>query len=152
MNVQAVSPYATGLGPTPGVFTITRSGGSNAITLNYTITGTAVAGVNYAALPASVTFAANQTSTNLLVNVLTANPVTTAQTVVLTLATNSSYFLGYNSKAVVTLLPNSSLTNSVASPAGRYWRGSGSDPTYWSQVIPLDYETGTVYSNQNGNC
>ena len=151
MNVQAVAPYATGLGPTPGVFTITRSGGSNAFTLNYTVTGTAVAGVNYAALPSSVTFAANQTSTNLSVNVLTANPVTTAQTVVLTLTTNSNYFLGCNPQAVVTLLPNSSLTNSVASPAGRYWRGSGGDPTYWSQVIPLDYESGTIYSNLNGN-
>ena len=151
MNVQAVAPYATGLGPTPGVFTITRSGGSNAFTLNYTVTGTAVAGVNYAALPGSVTFAANQTSTNLSVNVLPANPVTTAQTVVLTLATNGNYFLGCNPQAVVTLLPSSSLTNSVASPSGRYWRGSGGDPTYWSQVIPLDYEGGMIYSNLNGN-
>jgi RHS repeat-associated protein len=152
MNVQATSPYATGLGPTPGVFTITRSGGSNAFTLNYTISGTAIAGSNYVALPVSVQFATNQTSTNLLVNVLTNLPLTSAQTVVLTLNNSSNYFLGYNPQDVVTLLPNSSLTNSVASPAGRYWRGSGSDPTYWSQVIPLDYESGTVYSNLNGNC
>jgi RHS repeat-associated protein len=151
MNVQAVSPYATRVGPTPGLFTITRSGGTNAFTLNYTITGTAIAGSNYVALPVSVQFATNQTSTNLSVNVLTNLPLTTAQTVVLTLAASSNYFLGYSPQAVVTLLPNSSLTNSVASPSGRYWRGSGSDPTYWSQVIPLDYETGTVYSNTNGN-
>ena len=151
MNVQAVSPYATGIGPTPGLFTITRSGGTNAFTLNYTVTGTAIAGSNYVALPVSVQFGTNQTSTNLSVNVLTNLPLTAAQTVVLTLNISSNYFLGYSPQAVVTLLPNSSLTNSVASPAGRYWRGSGSDPTYWSQVIPLDYETGTVYSNTNGN-
>jgi len=151
VNVQAVSPYATGAGPTPGLFTITCTGGTNAFTLNYTVTGTASAGTNYATLPASVQFATNQTSTNLSVYVLTNAPLTTAQTVVLTLTAGSNYFLGYNSQAVVTLLPNSSLTNSVASPAGRYWRGSGSDPTYWSQVIPLDYEGGTIYSNLNGN-
>jgi len=151
VNVQAVSPYATGVGPTPGVFTITRSGGTNAITVNYTLTGTAVSGVNYAALPASVTLATNQASTNLSVNVLTGNPVTSAQTVVLTLNGSSSYVLGNNPQAVVTLLPNSSATNSVATPAGRYWRGSGSDPTYWSLVVPLDYEAGVVYSNLNGN-
>ena len=51
---------------------------------------------------------------------------------VLTLSSNADYFLGANAQAVVTLLPASSATNSVASPAGRYWRGSGSDPTYWS--------------------
>jgi RHS repeat-associated protein len=152
MNVQATSPYAAVAGPTPGVFTITRNGGTNAFTLNYSVTGTATAGSSYTALPASVTFAANQTSTNLLVNVLTNTPLTAAQTVVLTLATNSNYFVGFDAQAVVTLLPNSSLTNSVASPTGRYWRGSGSDPTYWSQVVLLDYEKGTVYSNLNGNC
>ena len=147
MNVQAVSPYATGVGPTPGLFTITRTGGTNVFTLNYTVTGTAISGSNYVALPNSIQFATNQTSTNLSVYVLTNAPLTTAQTVVLTLTAGTNYFLGYNSQAVVTILPNSSLTNSVAAPAGRYWRGSGSDPTYWSQVIPMDYERGTVYSN-----
>jgi RHS repeat-associated protein len=151
MDVQATFPYAAGLGPTPGIFTITRNGGTNAFTLNYTVTGTAVAGSNYTSLPASVQFATNQTSTNLLVNVLTNNPLASAQTVVLTLTAGTNYFLGDNSQAVVTLLPDSSLTNSVNSPVGRYWRGSGSDPTYWSQVVPLDAEQGTIYSNLNGN-
>ena len=151
MDVYVTFPYAAAIGPTPGVFTITRNGGSNAFTLNYTITGTAVAGSNYTALPVSVQFGTNQISTNLLVNVLTNNPLTAAQTVVLTLTAGTNYFLGISSQGVVTLLPNSSLTNSVNSPVGRYWRGSGSDPTYWSQVIPLDAEQGTIYSNLNGN-
>jgi RHS repeat-associated protein len=152
INVQATSPYASLSGPTPGVFTITRNGGTNAVTVNYTISGTAISGSNYTALASSVTFASNQISTNLLVNALTNLPVTTAQTVVLSVSGSTNYFVGYGSQAVVTLLPNSSLTNAVTNPAGRYWRGSGSDPTYWSQVVPLDYEQGTVYSNVNGNC
>ena len=57
----------------------------------------------------------------------------------MSILTNALFMPGLITNAVVTLLPASSYTNSVASPAGRYWRGSGSDPTYWSQVVPLDY-------------
>jgi hypothetical protein len=99
-----------------------------------------------------VSIGASQTSTNLLVSLLTNLPLTSAQSVVLTVSASSNYFVGNHSQAVVTLLPSSALTNSVASPVGRYWRGNGSDPTYWSQVIPLDYEEGTIYSNSSGNC
>ena len=153
LNVFATAPYATSSGPVPGEFTVTRSGwASNSFTLNYTVTGTASAGTNYAALPAAVSFAVNQTSTNLLVNVLTNAPLTNAQTVVLTLTNSSAYFLGYSTQAEVTILPAGATTNSVPSPAGRYCRGSGANPTYWSQVIPMDAETGTVYSNLTGNC
>ena len=153
LNVWATGPFATSDGPTPGEFTITRGGSlSNAFNLSFTVTGTASAGTNYTALPSSIAFAANQTSTNLLVNVLTNTILTNAQTVVFTLNASNQYFLGYSTQAVVTILPTGAPTNSVASPVSRYWRGTGSDPTYWSQVIPLDAETGTVYSNLNGNC
>jgi len=135
-----------------GQFAFTRSGELNkAVTVNYTVTGTATSGVNYTALPASVTFAANQTTTNLNVTPTGSPILTNADTVVLTLNTSTNYFLGANSQGVVTILPNSDTTNSVPSPVGRYWRGSGSDPTYWSIVVPLDSETGTPYSNLYGN-
>ena len=151
--VTAASPsqYAYQNG-SAGQFTLTRSGELNkAVTVNYTVSGTATSGVNYTALPASVTFAINQTTTNLAVTPTSSPALTGAATVVLTLNTNASYFLGANSQALVTLLPNSDTTNSVTSPVGRYWRGSGSDPTYWSQVVPLEGETGTVYDNLYGN-
>ena len=153
INVTAASPsqYAYQNGPA-GQFTLIRSGELNkAVTVNYAIAGTATSGVNYTALPASVTFAVNQTSTNLTVTPTSSPTLTGAATVILSLNTNANYFLGANAQAVVTLLPNSDTTNSVASPAGRYWRGSGSDPTYWSQVVPLEGETGTVYDNLYGN-
>ena len=150
INVTASAAYALGTN-WPGQFTITRTGSAgHALTVNYVVNGTAQAGSGYAALPTAVTFATNQTSANLLVNAIV-NP-SAAQTVVLTLSSNANYFLGANAQAVVTLVPASSATNSVASPAGRYWRGSGSDPTYWSIVVPLDYETGTIYDNVSGNC
>jgi RHS repeat-associated protein len=151
INVTASGQYAY-QNSQAGQFALTRSGELNkAVTVNYTVTGTATSGVNYTALPASVTFAANQTTTNLNVSVTSSPILTNAATVVLTLNTSTNYFLGVNSQAVVTLLPNSDTTNSVPSPVGRYWRGSGSDPTYWSQVVPLESETGTVYNNLYGN-
>jgi len=153
VNVLASGPaqYAYQNGPA-GQFSLTRSGElTKSITVNYSVSGTAVSGVNYAALPASVTFAANQTATNLTVTATGTPALTNAATVVFTLNTNANYVLGANSQAVVTLLPNRDTTNSVPSPVGRYWRGSGSDPTYWSQVVPVEGEKGTLYDNLNGD-
>jgi RHS repeat-associated protein len=152
ISVTAPSAYDSQNNYYQGQFTLTRSGElTNAVTTSLTVGGTATAGTDYTALPTSVTFAANQTSTNLFISALNAN-LALAKTVVLSLVTNSTYFPGLTTNATVTILPNGSTTNSVASPTGMYWRGSGSDPTYWSQVVPLEYETGTVYSNVNGNC
>ena len=152
ISVAAPGQYDSQNGLYAGQFTLTRSGElTNSVTANLSVGGTAVAGSDYIPLPTSVTFAANQTSTNLYVVTTNAN-LTYAKTIVLSLNNSSSYFQGLTTNATVTILPNGSTTNSVPSPTGMYWRGSGSDPTYWSQVIPLEYETGTVYSNLNGNC
>jgi RHS repeat-associated protein len=150
ITVVASSAYAWGTAQ-PGMFVIGRSGGalSNSVTVNYAISGTAQAG-SYSGVPASVILAPNQMGTNLTVTE-TASP-SAAQTVVLTLSTNANYLLGADSQAVVTLLPQSDTTNSVPSPVGRYRRGTGSNPAYWSIVVPLNYERGTNYDNISGNC
>ena len=152
INITAPGRYDSLNGLYAGQFTLTRSGGlSNSVTANLSIGGTAAAGSDYMPLPTSIIFGTNQTSTNLYV--VTTNPnLTTAKTVVLSLNTSGAYFPGLTTNATVTILPNSSTTNSVASPSGMFWRGGGSDPTYWSQVIPLEYETGIVYSDLSGNC
>ena len=152
-DVTASSGYASPNSNYVGQFTITRTGGvdnSNSITAKLAVGGTAP-GIDFTTLPTSIKFGTNQTSTNLSVYCLNQS-LTTNETVVLSLITNSTYELGVNTDAVVTLIPNSLSTNSVTTPEYRYWRGSGTDPTYWSLVVPLDYETGTVYSNMYGNC
>lgn len=136
-----------------GGFVISRQYGLPfSLTVPYTLTGTAVNGTDYNTLPTSVTFAPNQTTTNITVIANTSPILTGAKTVVLNISPGNLYYTGVTTQAVVTLLPQSSSTNSVASPLGRYWRGSGADPTYWSIVVPQDAETGAVYSNSNGNC
>ena len=151
VSVAATYQYASPNNACIGQFSITRDGGlSNSCTVNLTYNGTATVGSDYTALPSSVQLVPNQTTTNLNVYAINSN-LLTAETVVLSLG-SGAYFPGLTTIATVTLLPNSSTTNSVTSPVGRYWRGSGSDPTYLSTVVPLDSETGTVYSNLNGNC
>jgi RHS repeat-associated protein len=152
INLVATGAAASQNGVYAGGFALTRTGGlTNAVTASLTIGGTAIAGTDYVPIPTTITFAPNQTTTNLNVSVINAG-LSAAQTVVLSLNNSSTYFQGASSNATVTLLPNSSTTNSVSSPTHMYWRGSGSDPTYWSQVIPLEFESGVVYSNLNGNC
>ena len=152
LDVATVVQYASPNNVWVGEFSVTRSGIlSNAFTANLNYSGTAVAVTDYTALPSSVQFGPNQATTNLYVYAINSS-LTAAKTVVLSLSAGGGYFPGLTTNAIVTLIPNSSTSNSVTSVTGRYWRGTGSDPTYWSMVIPLDDETGTVYSNLNGNC
>ncbi len=152
ISVTAAMPTAYQNG-TAGVFALTRTYGyPKSITANFALTGTAINGTTYTNLPLSVTFAAYQITTNLTIGPKTTPLLTNAQTVVLTILTNTLYYLGDTTQAVVTIAPQSSMTNSVPAPVGRYWRGTGSDPTYWSFVVPLDYEKGITYDNLYGNC
>ena len=59
VTVQATQPLAYEPGNHAGVFTISRGGNTNsAVTIAYTLTGTATNGVDYATVPTSVTLAA----------------------------------------------------------------------------------------------
>jgi hypothetical protein len=151
ISVAASASYAYGNGSS-GQFTVARSGGSGTnLTVHLAVGGTAIAGTDYVAIQTNVTLAAGVTSTNLTVALMTNVVIAAPKTVVLGLLPDALYLPGLDTNAVITFLPASSTSNVVTSPVGRYWRGSGSDPTYWSQVIPLDYEKGMVYSNLNGN-
>jgi Calx-beta domain len=67
VSVTATEPNASEAGPTPGTFTITRTAAGSPVTIFYTLSGSASNGVDYVTLPGSVTFLANDTSTNITV-------------------------------------------------------------------------------------
>ena len=135
-----------------GQIALTRSGGlSQTVTVYFSLGGTATVGVDYPWFSAAVTLAPFQTTANFIILSTNAN-LSVPKTVVLSLNNDGSYLPGLTTNATVTLVPNSSVTNPVTSSIGRYYRGTGPNPTYWSMVVPLDNETGTVYSNLNGNC
>ena len=63
VSVTATTPQATEAGLTNGVFTVTRLGCSNAaLTVNYTVGGTATAGADYTTLSGSVSIPAGALS------------------------------------------------------------------------------------------
>jgi hypothetical protein len=91
-------------GASPGEWWVARSGNTNdALTVNYTVGGDAIAGSNYTTLPGSITIPAGATKTKLFLN---PSIVTTDKVVVVTLQTgNSNYFVGGPISSLVVIRP-----------------------------------------------
>lgn len=95
---------ATGVEPGSGsssgpVFQVSRPAAGSALTVNYTITGTATSGSDFTALPGSITFAASDTSRTITVSMLSDSLAESAESVTLTLLPGTGYSLmpGQNS-------------------------------------------------------
>jgi hypothetical protein len=104
VTVTALDASATEAGLTSGTFRFARTGSTaSALTVYYTVTGTATAGTDYTALGTSVTFPAGQSTVT--------KPVTPRQdslqelneTVILTLTQHATYAVGSSASATVTL-------------------------------------------------
>lgn len=98
-NVVSVSTTNTAISDgsgIPGVFTITRTASGTPLTISYTMTGSASNGVDYVdgssnALSGSITFAANDTSTNIFVyGVATTVPAPT-ENIILNINSSPNY-------------------------------------------------------------
>ncbi|MBE9220734.1 choice-of-anchor L domain-containing protein [Dolichospermum flos-aquae] len=90
----------------PGVFTITRTGSTNnALTVSYTISGTASTG-DYSPIPSTVTFLAGETSKTVTITPVNDNLVEGAETVILSLISGTNYSLGTDNSATVIITDN----------------------------------------------
>ncbi|MBD2144906.1 Calx-beta domain-containing protein [Sphaerospermopsis sp. FACHB-1194] len=97
----------TGQTANPGRFTLTRIGNlASALTVNYTVVGTAVNGTDYTSLPGNVSFAAGASTA--VVNVTPVDDTTSeaTETVTLNLATGTGYSLGTTKTATVNIADN----------------------------------------------
>ena len=93
--IATIQPNASIAGPTNGIFRIARSGSTTAaITVPYTIAGTASNGVDYVALPGSLTLGADVASANIVVTPLTAAQAWQRLTVTLTIEAPVGFALG----------------------------------------------------------
>jgi len=91
VSVQTTDPLASEPGHSPGSFTLSRAGNTDsALTVALAFGGTASNGVDYAALPASITLAAGQYSTNITVTPVSEPKSSGYKTVVLTLPRTKS--------------------------------------------------------------
>ncbi|MFM6323029.1 MAG: beta strand repeat-containing protein, partial [Microcystis panniformis] len=106
----AVSPTSvTEDGTTNLVYTFTRNGiTSNALTVNYTIGGTATNGNDYSSIGSSVTFAAGSSTATVTVYPAADNTLEADETVTLTLASGTGYTIG-TSGAVTGTITNDDL-------------------------------------------
>ncbi|MFM7717585.1 MAG: Calx-beta domain-containing protein, partial [Microcystis sp.] len=109
----AVSPSSvTEDGTTNLVYTFTRTGvTTNALTVNYTVGGTATNGTDYTFIPSSVTFAANSATATVTVDPTPDTTVETDETANLTLATGTGYTVGTTTPVTGTI------TNSPVPPS-----------------------------------
>lgn len=113
VTIQATDATA-GEGSTPdtGTFTVYRPNLATnfALTVNYTIAGTASNGVDYSAIGQSVTIPAGATNATVTITPIDDTSIETTENVSLTLAAGT-YLIGSSSNAVVTIADNDSLTN-----------------------------------------
>jgi RHS repeat-associated protein len=152
VSIEATDDYAAEAGLDTGLFTVTRVGNTNqAITVQLLIGGTAVAGVDYVAIPTNITLAAGVLSSNLTVTPITNAVVEAAETVVVGLITNAAYVLGLHTNAVVTIAGESAHPRDSLPRGERYTRGAGTNLNWHSIVVPLDGIKGTRRSEWETN-
>ncbi len=122
VKVAATDAYASEPGTDTGTFTISRSGNTNQeLTVHYAVTGTATAGADYQALSGSAVIPANALSVTVPVLPLDDLLVEPTETVILTLVSDPSYFLGDGRTATVYILDNDTNTPptvALTAPAG----------------------------------
>ena len=89
---------------TPGQWTFTRTGGTGAaLVVAFAVSGTATAGSDYTALPATISIPVGASSATLALTPLADALSETAETVALTLAAGAGYTLGTASVATVSI-------------------------------------------------
>ncbi|TRU78082.1 MAG: hypothetical protein EWV47_02600 [Microcystis viridis Mv_BB_P_19951000_S68] len=113
----AVSPSSvTEDGTTNLVYTFTRTGvTTNALTVNYTVGGTATNGTDYTSIPTSVTFAANSATATVIVDPTADTTVEPNETVILTVAAGTGYTVGTPNAATGTITDDDSTVTSQLS-------------------------------------
>src|SRR5436190_6226897 len=102
VSVTATDPNASESGD-PGVFTFSRSSSTGALTVFFTLSGTASSGVHYANIGNSVIIPAGATNRTVSILPINNSVADGNRTVILALATNTSYALSSPTQAVVTI-------------------------------------------------
>ena len=166
VTVAATTPNASRIGPTTGLLTLTRTGDTNsALTVNYSLTGTATNGADYSPLATSAVIPAGAASTTITLVPLPSTKYVGSKSAVFTLAANAAYATGSTSNATMTITGNS-VPSAVGNAPGRAakitWKsvagkvyrvackGSLRD-TAWTNLSSLVTATGTNTSYTDSN-
>jgi hypothetical protein len=146
LGVVAAGPNASLIGPVNGSFKITRSDTNSALTVNYTLSGSAANGVDYNAVGNSVTIPAGSKSSTVTIVPKTTTNMLGTKSVVLTLSTNSSYSVTSATSALVSIC--NSFKVSWASQTGSIYhvvyKNRLTDPTWTDLSGPITATNSTM--------
>ncbi len=107
VSIIATDANAAEAGSESGTFTISRTGATtSALTVNYTLSGTAVNGTDYNSLGTSTTIPAGAGSTSVTVRPIDDTLVESAETVILTVNSTAAYTVDSSVTATVTIADN----------------------------------------------
>ncbi|WP_254064188.1 S8 family serine peptidase, partial [Microcystis aeruginosa] len=147
----AVSPSSvTEDGTTNLVYTFTRTGvTTNALTVNYSVGGTATNGTDYTSIPTSVTFAAGSSTATVTVDPTADTTVENDETVALTLATGTGYTIGTTTAVTGTITGDDTINvadlqiTNLAATTNPLYTGKQSFLTYKVENKGLSPASGT---------
>ena len=105
VTVSATDPDAAEPSDT-GTFTITRTGTSGDLVVNYSVSGTATSGSDFSALVGSVTITNGSSTATVVVTPIDDSSAESNETVVLTLTSSPNYSIGASNSATVTIADN----------------------------------------------
>jgi len=132
-----------------GVFNFTRSGATTgALTVNFTVGGSATSGADYASLGTSVTIPVGATNKTLNVGVVDDAAVEGSENVVVTLASGIGYAIGSPSSATVTIADNEQAGTNAA-PTVKLSMVNGKMVLNWNSVSGKTYQV--CYKNSLTN-
>src|SRR5262249_5109558 len=143
----AIEPGA-GLPATVGGFVVTRTGSlASPLVVFYTVTGTATNGVDYFALPGSVTIPAGQASVPLLVTPVLDSVADSGERVVLTPVGNANSGVSPMASATVVIIDNQ---GPVTPPGGVVVSIVASDPSASERGVLEDPDPARFTLTRNG--
>lgn len=116
LDIAATDPDASRIGLDPAAFTVTRSSAAGALSVPYTIGGTAVNGVDYETISGVVEFADGQASATITITPLAAPFLETGKTVILTLSEPAGA-LAQNATATATIADALTVASGQIEPA-----------------------------------
>ncbi|QSV64486.1 MAG: hypothetical protein HEQ26_18790 [Dolichospermum sp. DL01] len=130
---------ATGITANPGQFTLTRLGGNinQAVTVNYTLTGTATNGTDYTSLPTSVTFAAGSSTAIVTVTPTNDTIFEATETAILTLATGTGYTVSTTNTAATVNIADNDLQPTINLSANQTIVEGNTNPQNVSYTVTL---------------
>jgi hypothetical protein len=151
VTITATDNTATEAGTTTGTFRVSRTGStSGALTVYYTVSGTATPGSDYNALPGSATISAGSSTRTITVTPINDTLVESNETVIVTLSTNASYTVGSPSSATVTITSDD-VVETITPPKTPSLASSGSLWTFFkASAEASNLYTGTSYKFSTG--